>query len=408
MIKRVIFLLFVIPVISCSEKKIELFVDGADPEGWPQWRGANHNSFSSDKLLSHNLDSDLDILWRASVGKGYSAPSVQGNNLVILGNEDEVDVLRCFDTITGAEKWSFRYESKKIVYDGARSTPAIDGNNVYFVSVRGQLYCIDIDDGTLKWEVNIPVEYGIRQPQYDFSASVIVESDLLLLNLGLHGMAFTKEGELVWGSPDEQSGYANPVVFDYKNRRVVAMQSGIGLYVVEVHSGELLFSYPWNAINGSDPLIFDEKIFLSSVYGLGCSLIDISEEEPKLIWKNYSLSSHFSSSFYLDGQIYGADGEVTTNRFNKLVSLDAETGEVVWKYENGLNSFIFLNNTMVTINHVGELFFIEMNGRDYKVIYTNSDIITGRCWTAPVYAYGILFIRNHEDELVAVNIRNNS
>lgn len=398
-----IFTIFIL--LSCSNSKIELYVDGTNPEGWPYWRGVNNNGYIIDDSFTQNFSNDLEILWRVNIGQGFSAPSISGENVLVMGFEDGKDIVRCLDTLTGIEKWSASYLTDEVQYNGPRSTPAIEHGKVYTISARGKMVCFDLNSGEIIWSVDIPSEYGIRKPQYDFSSSIIIEGDKLLLNLGLYGMAFTKNGELVWKSPDAQSGYASPVVFEYKSKRVVAMQSGIGLYIVDIEDGSVIISYPWNAVNGADPLIFDEKVFLSSAYGLGCALIDISDVEPVQLWKNYSLNSHFATTYHLDGQIIGSDGETWLSRTSSLVSLDAETGEVIWRYENGISSFIFVNDTMLSLNYMGKLSFGKAVNNSYYENYATNEYLTGVCWTAPVFAYGIIFIRNWDGELIAVNAR---
>lgn len=412
-LKEVILIILVFPlIIGCSASQAERYPEGYNLAGWPHWRGINHDSFSSDINWNTDLPEDLEPMWQADIGIGYSAPSIQGSNLIAMGSfygEDGnfYERISCLDPLSGKEKWVYEYESEHEEYDGTKSSPTIDGERVYTLSPFGLLHCLNIKNGKVIWSIDIAKEFDLILPYYNISSSIIIEEDTLLINAGRSGMALTKDGELMWRSESTEdfTGHSSPVVFDYKNKRAAVMLNDFEVNVVEVANGNIITSFEFEGANHSDPLVFDEKIFLSSYYGIGCILIDISKDEPFMIWENNNLSSNFSSSFYRDGKIYGTDGGTDTAINGSIVCLDSETGEQIWKYENSLSSFIMVNDIMIALSSWGRLSFVEIADSNYTEL-SSANVIERLCWTAPIFAYGIIYVRNDLGDLVAINVRN--
>ena len=68
-----------------------------------------------------------------------------------------VDVVHCLDAATGQPVWTHKYEcmtsksDDQAAYSGPRSTPVIDGDRVYTVSLEGQTFCLDANTGKVRW-----------------------------------------------------------------------------------------------------------------------------------------------------------------------------------------------------------------------------------------------------------------
>lgn len=406
--KRVSLLLLVVLIpVSIMAQSISLYVDGHNQEGWPAWRGVTHDGKSSDTNWTWNISQSRNQLWSAQIGSGYSAPSVSGDNVVIMGSNNRTETVTCLDTLTGRVKWEFDYPTENISYEGPRSSPTIDGDRVYTLSPLGMLYCLNLSNGRVIWQKNLVSELGVIRPEWNLTSSVIIEGDLLLINANQYGIALNKSGGVVWSSPSGMGGYASPVVFTHKGRRSVAMFSSEYLYVVDVYSGNVLYSYSWPTeygCNSADPIYFDNKIFIASGYNKGCVLLDISGSSARVLWQNKNMKAHFSSPFYRDGVIYGSDGGTFNSRGAKLVALDVANGEVLWSERSGLSSLITVNDYIISLNDRGDLSFYEYSSSSYSELNTIT-VLDGTCWTAPVFAYGLIFLRNDYGELICLNAR---
>src|SRR3954452_18072481 len=76
---------------------------------WPQWRGANRNGVSPEKLSAHWPADGPVVVWRASVGTGFSSVSVSQGRAYTMGNTNGQEIIWCLDALTGKEIWKHTY-----------------------------------------------------------------------------------------------------------------------------------------------------------------------------------------------------------------------------------------------------------------------------------------------------------
>ena len=229
---------------------------------------------------------------------------------------------------------------------------------------------------------------------------------MLLLNLNEYGIALDKtNGKKIWVSPEVNSGYSSPVIFDYKGMRTAAMFNGNGLCLVDIKNGKKLSEYIWRTsydVNAADPLYFDNKIFLTSSYGKGCGLLDISGSKPKLLWESKVIASHFSSCVYLDGYIYGIDDQAYDGK-GRVVCIDPKDGKVKWQTTDiGKCQFIVIDKKLVIFTDMGNLYVAETTPSGYKEISQTKKILRSTNWTAPSYSNGKLFLRNDKGTVICI------
>jgi outer membrane protein assembly factor BamB len=341
------------------------------------------------------------------VGLGYSGVAVAGDRLYTMGNVRGQDIVTCLNTRTGGEIWSHAYPARSMQYPGPRATPTIDGDTVYTLSSDGQLLCLSADRGAVLWRRDIAADFGARPPNWGFAGSLVVEGDLLLLNAGPAGMALYKQsGKLAWSSGAGTGGYATPVLYTRNGKRCAAIFGRRAVYGVEVRTGREIWSYPWvtgNDVNAADPLVFDDRVFISSNYGAGSALIDFSGRKPRLLWKNSTMNSHFSSFVLIDGYIYGNDG-FAGRRSGVFRCLDAETGREMWSESLGFGSLIAADGKLILLTEYGTLHIAEADPSRYREISRASSILSSSCWTPPVLCDGRIYLRNHRGELVCVDV----
>ena len=131
-------------------------------------------------------------------------------------------------------------------------------------------------------------------------------------------------------------GLATPVRFEYHGKEAVAIFAGERLLARELKTGEELWSIPWktkSGVNACDPLFMDDdsKVYVSSRYGLGRTLYDISGDEPKSLWSGPT-GSTYSSSVYLDSRLYTLEGF--------LAEVDPDTGKRVTRGPSGYSVLV--------------------------------------------------------------------
>lgn len=375
---------------------------------WARWRGPEANGISTETEWNPEaLSKGPRIVWKANVGIGYSCVAIKGSSLYTMGNRKGQDVVYCLDAMTGRIVWKYSYPCAPGQYHGPYVTPTVDGSVVYTLSKQGHLFCFSADKGKVLWQRNIVQDFNVRSPSWGFSGSPVVEGELLILNAGVSGLALNKRtGNKVWISKPGVGGYATPVIYDYKGNRYAAIFAQRAIYGVDVKTGKEAWSYPWitrNNVNAADPVVFENKVFISSNYGAGCALLDISDHKPKLIWKNYKINSHFSAFILIDGYIYGNDGVAGSNR-GVFRCLDIETGKEMWKKDLGFGSLIAADGKLILFNEKGNLFIVKATPSSYQEISSAQGVLSRTCWTPPVLCEGMIYCRNNRGDLVCIDV----
>jgi len=121
---------------------------------WPQFRYNAGRTAAS----PHELPAELQLRWTRTLAAprpafpheirlGYDTsyePVVLGRTMFVPSMV--ADSLTALDTETGAERWRF------FAGGPVRFAPVAWEGNVYFVSDDGWLYCLNADDGSLRWK----------------------------------------------------------------------------------------------------------------------------------------------------------------------------------------------------------------------------------------------------------------
>lgn len=380
---------------------VVLVAGSAVADDWYTWRGPDANGISAETGLN---PAAAEVIWTKELGVGYSSACVKDGRLYTMGNTDDQDIVYCLDAKTGKEIWTYSYDCEPGKFKGPRATPVIDGDKLYTFSRDSLLICLDLA-GKKQWEINLLEETGNKNLRWGVSSSPVIEGDLILLNIGDAGSAVNKKtGKVVWKSAGQQS-YASAVVFDHKGKKAAAIFSGEELVIVEAATGKKVDSVPWKTswdVNGADPLIIGDQIFVSSGYGTGCALFDYSSGKLKKLWENDLMKNQFSSCVYIDGYIYGVDGQTKKKGF--LRCIDAKDGAEKWNMKIGFGSLIAADGKLIALGERGTLYFAESVPDGYKEIHQMETGLTQLCWTPPIIANGIVYCRNDKGTMVAAKV----
>src|SRR6185436_4178698 len=108
-------------------------------DDWPQWRGPNRDGISKETGLLKEWPKDgPKLLWQVTdLDDGYSTPSVVGDRLYVQSSKGiDDEFVQARDVKDGKQHLSVRIgkvgKPKQVPsYPGARSTPTLDGKNLY-------------------------------------------------------------------------------------------------------------------------------------------------------------------------------------------------------------------------------------------------------------------------------------
>jgi len=376
-------------------------------DDWPRWRGPNADGISSETGWNPAALSDgADVAWRKKVGLGYSSVTVKDGRLYTMGNTGKRDVIYCLDAATGKELWTHSYACGKGSHPGPRSTPTVDGDRVYTLGRAGHVHCLDAARGKVVWARNISEEEGAPPPKWGFAGSPVVEGKMLLLNACQAGIALDKaSGKTLWASEPNRSGYATPVVYDLAGRRYGLFFGARGLHGVDIRDGRTLWSYEWKTsydVNASDPIVSGDKVLMSSGYGRGSALLDISRGTPECLWTSKTMRNQFSTSVLIDGYLYGIDGNAGRGT---LCCMKLETGEEAWRQELGFGALMAADGKLIIMEETGTLVVADVSPTAYREIARASEVGEKKFWTMPVLSGGRIYCRNHQGDLVCVSVQ---
>ncbi len=385
-------------------------------DDWPCWRGPQLNGLSKEKGWAFIWPKEgPKQLWKANVGLGFSSMSVANGRVFTMGNTSNEDTVFCLDANTGAVVWKHTYQcvtDPRFYEGGTLATPTVDGERVFTLSKRGDVFCFEAATGKINWEKNILQELGLALPANDqdnwwgFAGSPLVRGDRLLLNAASDGVALNKnDGKIVWSNGRGFAGYSTPLPFKQNGRNLVALAGAESIVAVGEGDGKTLWRYPWKTaynVNAPDPIVNGDKIFVSS-YRHGCVLLQMKDNGVEKIYENSNINNHLNACVLLNGFLYGIDGDA--GKGGGLRCLEFATGLLKWSEKNtGTGALMAAGNKLIILSEKGELIIAEASSEAFKPL-SRAQVLGGKCWTVPVLANGRIYCRNSKGDLVCVEVR---
>jgi outer membrane protein assembly factor BamB len=376
---------------------------------WPCWRGPERNGISQETGWTWQWSSNGPaVLWRASVGKGFSSFAVVSNRVYTLGNADGTDTVFCFAADTGTVLWKHAYpcELQPLSYEGGPgATPAVDGRRVYTFSKGGDLFCLDAAEGRVIWSKQFepwPRQEGDWANTWRYAGSPLVVHDKVFMSMGQAGAAFNKhDGTVIWQSPAGHPGYSSPVPSRGVTGDVMVFFSGRAVVGADRDTGKTLWSIPWKTpwdLNAADPITERSQLFVSSGNGVGCALFEMTTDPPHELWRNKNLKSTMNSAVLWQGHLYGFND-------THLSCLSWETGEELWSTRDvRKGSLIAAGGKLILLSETGKLVVTEPSPKGCQPL-AQAQILEGRCWTTPVLSHGLLLARNAFGQVVCLDLR---
>ncbi len=396
----------------------ENILDDAVDAGWPQWRGPHRDGVTTaPDLLVEWPKEGPRLLWRAETGPGYSSVSVaNGRAYTLFQGDGRDEVVICWDAVTGDEKWRFSYPGAgtRRDYPGTRSTPTVDGNQVFTLGGTGILCCLEATTGKELWKLDLLAEFHAESPQWGMAASPLVLGDRVLVNPGgKDGNSLAaldrNTGHILWRGHDFPAGYSSPVVLDTRRGREVVFFTAAGVVSVSPEDGGLLWQYPWVTdfgVNAATPLWFrtgtDDYLFITSDYGKGCALLKVPSADPEAhvscVYTNNQLLCKFSSPVRVGDYVYGISDP------GSLTCMDLRTGEVIWREKKfSVNGSLLAARTdkaayLLVLSERGDLALVEPSPEGYreKAFCRVFRQASGN-WSTPALVEGRLYVRNGDE-----------
>ena len=378
---------------------------------WPAWMGPKLDGVSRETGWSADWPKDgLQRLWSNEIGTGFSSVSIADGLLYTMGHVRGKETVWCLQCTSGDVVWrrSYPAELNPNLYEGGPgSTPTIDGDSVYSLSVDGRLMSFKRKTGDVIWIKDLQTELGVNMHEWGFNSSPLILGRQLIIQGGCVASFDKHTGVKNWQSPGHQAGYGSVRAFPHADEVLLANLDCDGLRISRATDGGLVAFKAWRSpfrTNSTTPIIFRDTIFISSGYNVGCGLFRLSNNQLETIYTSRKLRNHFNNSILLDGYLYGMDGNSNLGRVVTLTCMKYDTGEVRWKHSGtGCGSLMIANNRLLILSESGDLIVAEARPDRYQEL-ARSAFLHGRCWTVPVLLDRRVYGRNAAGQLVCAEL----
>jgi len=350
---------------------------------WPQWRGPERDGISRDTgLLKQWPAGGPKLLWQVNdIGDGYSTPVVVGSRIYLMSNRGmENEFVQALSTADGKPIWTTRVgnvgnPNQNPPYPKARSTPTVDGDFLYALGSDGDLACLEVKSGKIRWSKSIRKEFGGQPGEWAYAESPLVDGDLVVVTPG--GAEATmvalnkKTGALVWKSAipgGEPAGYASAIVVQGGGRKQYVQLLTKGIVGVDAKTGQFLWRYAEVAKGPAQyftPIAHREYVY-GGALGVGGGMVrlkaDGSGVAAEQVYFTRGLPNGIGGAVVVGDYLYG-----TEIAGGELVAIEFATGKIQWKAESiGRVSIAYADGNLYLHGVNGDFALAEASPAGYR------------------------------------------
>ena len=382
---------------------------------WPQILGPNRNGVAPHERLAEKWPaSGPTVLWNRKVGQGLAGVAIARGRLILFHRVGNEEVAEALEPDTGKQLWaahfSTEYASSISSDSGPRCVPVIHQDHVFLLGAEGRLSCVSFADGDVQWSRDVRQEYNAPEGYFGVGSTPIVEGDKLLVNVGGRDnagiVAFSlRTGQTMWKATQEAASYSSPVATTIDGVRHVIFATRLNVLSIDPAGGQLRFRFPFGqrgpTVNAANPVVIDRHLFLSASYGVGAALLRVREGSADVVWRDRQdlMSSHYMTSVYHDGVLYGVDGRADLGTC-RLRAFDPLSGTIHWTEEDfGMATIVVADDKLVIMKCDGELLLARPTVAGYRPL-ARARLFNNTVRALPAIADGKLYAPRHADPQV--------
>lgn len=391
---------------------------GAD---WPQFRGPQRNGISPETGLLKSWPAEgPKMLWSVDgIGEGWGSASIANGKIFIAGDIDKIETLTAFD-LNGKKLWQTQIGPRwSKSYPNARTTPTVDGNNLYAMTGMGNLVCLDANTGKINWQVQTIEKFDGKYGRWGIAECPLIVDNKVIATPGgpdASIVALDKAtGKTLWISKGLSDGpaYCSPILVERGGKKIIVSMLADHFVGVDAADGTPLWKDAFKEyqegkdINPVSPVHINGEIYTTSGYDDGGAMYVVSPDGLSITrkWVDTTLDVHVGGVVALNGAIFGASWE--GNRDGSWVSLDWNTGKVNYETKWINKGEIISADGLLYVYEEknGTVGLVKPDPQKFDVI--SSFQITlgeGQHWAHPSISDGRLYIR-HGDVLMAYDIK---
>ena len=303
---------------------------------WPEFRGpARDSRISGVRIVPDWNAHPPKLLWKKSIGPGWSSFAVIGNHVFTQEQRGELEAVVCLALDTGVEIW--RHEDKLRFADvisgnGPRATPTFDSGRLYTFGAKGLLNCLDAATGQVIWSANAEKDSAAKTPMWGYSGSPLVAQGVVTVFCGgPDGKAVlgydAATGQLRWSAGQGKHSFSSPQRWTIDGSEQVLLASEHGLEAFDPATGKLLWEHLWKseAFRVTQPHILgDRQVLIGTSMTDGTRLLTLAQDGPKWVatevWTTMDMKPYFNDFVTHEGFAYGFDGPI-------FLCIDLATGK---------------------------------------------------------------------------------
>lgn len=395
---------------------------GSLASDWPQWQGPNRDGRSDESgLLKEWSTGGPPLVWKATgLGGGYSTPSVAAGRVFGMGYRNEDEVVWSLDNASGKEVWSARLSPafRRMGYpDGPRATPTIDGDLLYTLGAGGNLVCLETATGKNRWQKDFKEEFGGRMMSgWGYSESPLVDgSKVVCTPGGTKGTVVAldkKTGSVIWQSKDltDKAAYASLIIAEIGGVRQYIQLTDASVAGLAAADGKLLWraDRPGKTAVISTPIFYDNFVYVTSSYGVGCNLFKITaaggQFKAEQVYANNVMDNHHGGVVRVGEYVYGF-----SDSSRSWVCQELKTGKQVWSERKlGKGSLTYADGHLYLRSEDGKgtvvLVKATPDGYQEKGRFDQPERSNKNSWPHPVIVGGKLYLRD-QDLLLCYDVK---
>ncbi|MBF8224520.1 outer membrane protein assembly factor BamB family protein [Halomonas sp. 328] len=294
---------------------------------------------------------DGSPIWEIDLGGQPSFEITVNEDLLLVGRrfsrDDDESYLMAIDRLTGEERWKFETDDRS-----GMDSPTIYNNMVFLVSMSSHLFSLSIDSGEEVWR--LPIQGGRGQP-------LISNTSLYLQDASQTIYSFSPDsGEVVWSHrPSSTTGRysSTPAIDDCFIYAMELRDEYNSIVKINKHNGEQVAEFPIEFRSSSSISLTDGIAFFGDDgdghAGAHGYMNAMDAESGELIWRFETEGFVRGAAAIAGDTVYFGSGD------HHLYAVDRHTGEMRWRYETGAG----ITSTPAIVD--GRVYFGSIDGHVY-------------------------------------------
>ena len=376
-----------------------------------EWRGTERRGvYREASLMNFWPPEGPAMVWASEeIGNGYGSPSFHEDKLFICGEAEGNAYLFALNA-GGKILWKTQFGTEWTkTFPGSRMTPTIHEGLIYVSSGNGNIACVELSTGKLKWMVTREELHG-EFPMHGYSESPLIDGDMVFFMPGgkdTNVVALNRfTGKIIWicKGKGERPAYNSPLLVKYEDRSLLVVFSAYSLLGIDSKTGELLWTHQQvntppdqrklgNGDTHSNTVWYEDgAIYYIAGDGNGAVklMLENKGKSVKQVWRNTSIDNYMGGFIIKGEKIY-----TCSDSRKSLLCLDSKTGAIIDSLKCGTGAIISDGKMLVYYTQKGDVNLIDPdNGRmDIKSFFK---VTKGskEHFAHPVIYKGILYIRH--------------